>query len=632
MPLSPPLESPENARYSGDYDTSVANAIPPAALPSPLAAAKTPLPAPQPVPAQQLASPTPGLAGGSRPTPPPIQIVTHPHRRREPQSSVDSSGPSRARVGPNHTSTSGGVATGPGHHGNWRQGKPIFDWISRKLAGARRGSESGNERPQPPPPEQQQQSQQHAGSTSGRASTSNNRAQSRSRKLGYQRHERRTKHSPVESNNPNRNSVDSPYRTESLSQRSYSASHTASERRREANNPYPSLPIPLARRSYPASTLDSGSRAPSISVFTRSRTPSLASLSSHAARRPRISIADDGSTASESFRLAGRVADEDASVRPIPPSPSNGSFISRSGSAPLKRTESLPQRNLTASPPPVIDRRDTMSSSYGASYMSEGSRQESLASTKPTTVMSFESGGTPAHIAVAPPSQPNSPGGITRSTSSPTGVTAASITSQAAAASPVSPSFPQSDTRVPPHSRYHPRNNPHPSAVPRPDASIVTLASSTFAMAPSPIERSERPWDRITGPASLRIRDSASPSAYHPPSAASPTVAFADRPGSMHDGLSTTMSLSVRTRDKYARADEDASVRALRRRGSWESGESRWSWRPAVPGEVFLNRRSEIFAEEDVRGSIYSRDHRALSTWDDEEPPIRPVSVSVSVV
>lgn len=324
-----------------------------------------------------------------------------------------------------------------------------------------------------------------------------------------------------------------------------------------------------------------------------------------AARRPRISIADDGSMTSGSFKLAGRVADEDASVRPIPPSPTNVSFVS---------------------PPPVADRRDTMSSSYGASYMSGASRQGSVASTKPTTVMSFDSSATPAHIAVAAPDPTPATPGIT-SSSSPTSATGA-------ASSPVSASFPQSNT-VPVHSRYHPRNNPNPSAAPRPDASIITLASSTFA-APSPVDRtSDRPWERIPHAGSLRIRDGASPSAYHPP-ASSPTVAFAEqqqRPGSLHDGLSTTMSLSVRTRDKYARADEDASVRALRRRGSWESGESRWSWRPAAVGEVFaMNRRSELFAEDaELRTSTY-RQVLPYAAEEDNDSLHRPVSVSVSVV
>lgn len=37
-------------------------------------------------------------------------------------------------------------------------------------------------------------------------------------------------------------------------------------------------------------------------------------------------------------------------------------------------------------------------------------------------------------------------------------------------------------------------------------------------------------------------------------------------------------------RGEGGRADRDASVRAVRRKGSWESYESRWSWRGAGAG------------------------------------------------
>lgn len=147
----------------------------------------------------------------------------------------------------------------------------------------------------------------------------------------------------------------------------------------------------------------------------------------------------------------------------------------------------------------------------------------------------------------------------------------------------------------------------------------MTLASSNFGLAPSPVDRT------AARPVSLRLRDAASPSAYHAPHVTSPTVAFADRPGSMHDGVSThALSLSVRTRS-YGRADDDASMRAIRRRGSWESGESRWSWRPGpTEASMFqaLNRRSELLADgEDGfananRSSLYTRDsYRTALTW-----------------
>ncbi|GMK55430.1 hypothetical protein CspeluHIS016_0204860 [Cutaneotrichosporon spelunceum] len=500
-------------------------------------------------------------------------------------------------------------AAGPNNHNQpgWRQGKPLFEWITRKL-GARRGSEAAVERP----------------TVSHYVPKSHRRAEGR--RLHYRRADRNNL-SPGDANMNRNNSVDT-NRHDSVSVRSYSfsASQTPSERRREANNPYPSIPVPMLRRSYPASTVDSGSRPQSMSVLSRSRTPSIASLSDLATRGQRISIAES---------LAGR-ADEDASLRPIPPSPTSMSVTSRTGSAPLWQTDSAsaPRRVSTISTPPLTGRRNTNASSVGASYTSEEytqSRQNSLASTKPTTVMSFES-GSPAHIAVATPSANSSPH-AQRTMSSPT----TTGTSLAPLPSPVSTTFAPTDepgvratfappdeptVRVPVHSRYHPRNNPHPSAVPRADASIVTLASSNFGLAPSPVDRA------AARPGSLRLRDVTSPSSYHAPAhVTSPTVAFADRPGSVHDGMSThALSLSVRTRG-YGRADDDASMRAVRRRGSWESGESRWSWRPG-PAEASmihtLNRRSELLCdgEDGVvslgRSSVYTRDrdsYRTALTW-----------------
>ncbi|BEJ16054.1 hypothetical protein CspHIS471_0506590 [Cutaneotrichosporon sp. HIS471] len=516
-----------------------------------------------------------------RPNPAPIQLPSLTHRRRvDPVSSSDGAVRARMAAGPNTHNQPG-----------WRQGKPLFEWITRKL-GARRGSDAAVERPSVP----------HY------VPKSHRRAEGR--RLHYRRAERNL--SPGDAS-INRNSVDT-NRPESVSLRSYSfsASQTPSERRREANNPYPSIPVPMLRRSYPASTIDSGSRPPSLSVFSRSRTPSIASLSDLAARGPRFSITES---------LAGR-ADEDASLRPIPPSPTSVSVTSRSGSVPLWRCDSAsaPRRVRTTSPPPISGRRDTNASSVGASYTSEDytqSRQNSLASTKPTTVMSFES-GSPAHIAVAPSLSSSPP--VQRTMSSPT----TTGTSLGHLPSPISTTFVPPDelsVRVPLHSRYHPRNNPHPSAVPRADASIVTLASSTFGLAPSPADRT------AARPGSLRLRDATSPSSYHAPHVTSPTVAFADRPGSVHDGVSThALSLSVRTRG-YGRADDDASMRAVRRRGSWESGESRWSWRPGPADASMihaLNRRSELLNEgEDGitpagRSSLYARDrdsYRTALTW-----------------
>lgn len=127
-----------------------------------------------------------------------------------------------------------------------------------------------------------------------------------------------------------------------------------------------------------------------------------------------------------------------------------------------------------------------------------------------------------------------------------------------------------------------------------------------------------------------------------------------DRPGSLNDGLSThAISLSG-ARSRYGRADDDASMRAVRRRGSWESGESRWSWRPGTENvNVFsaLGRRGEYDASGDHhdgpasgnRSSVYTRDsyRTALTAWEGDDGELstlasetalsthRPVSVRV---
>lgn len=478
-------------------------------------------------------------------------------------------------------------------------GKPLLEWISRKL-GSRRASDA-QER-EAPFARRNQPVHSHTFSHTARN-------ESTSTRFWRDRNEPPAPDSALEPFAA-RVSVDAPSLADSQSMMSFGYRNPPSERRREANNPYPSLPIPLVRRSYPASTTDGDSRAPSMSILSRSRTSSLRSLSSYA-RRPPLSIADDDSTAS----LYPRNADEDASLRPLPPSPTSMSIISRAGSVPLVRSDSVPHR---PTPAPVV-RRDTRSSSVDAShsYMSDdtynlrNSREGSLASTKPTTIISLES-TTPAHIAVAPSYSSSSP--VVRPLSTSTGASGGAFGQSLP--SPVSPTFspaagPTEDFQVPKHTRHHPRNNPHPSSAPGPNASTQTLASSTFGLETT---RS------IPRPSSVRIRDS--PSAYH-----GHGRVFAERPGSMQgDAVSThAIAASVRTRANNMRADDDASMRAIRRRGSWESGESRWSWKPNAGVDTFsLLRRGNEDLDDMVstnRSSVHTRDsyRTAITTWDDVE-------------
>lgn len=163
-------------------------------------------------------------------------------------------------------------------------------------------------------------------------------------------------------------------------------------------------------------------------------------------------------------------ADEDASIRPLPP---------------------------TSPPSPTPSRSTHLTYS---SYTSDPQTARSgAASTKPTTLLSIDLGPHHAHIAQAPPSitgvwtgggtsTPNSSPQITRfpSTRSQYPSTATSITfstlpvgTRGSVGSNLTPSD-GADATVPGHSNPHPRNNPRPLSPPLDNASTLTLASSTF--------------------------------------------------------------------------------------------------------------------------------------------------------
>lgn len=99
------------------------------------------------------------------------------------------------------------------------------------------------------------------------------------------------------------------------------------------------------------------------------------------------------------------------------------------------------------------------------------------------------------------------------------------------------------------------------------------------------------------------------------------------------DAVSThAIAASVRTRGN-TRADDDASMRAVRRRGSWESGESRWSWKPGAGVDNFsLLRRGNEDLDDMMstnRSSVHTRDsyRTAITTWDDiEDEPSNPLT------
>ncbi|KAJ7276208.1 hypothetical protein B0H12DRAFT_1084152 [Mycena haematopus] len=240
-------------------------------------------------------------------------------------------------------------------------------------------------------------------------------------------------------------------------------------------------------------------------------------------------------------------ADEDASMRPFPPS-------------------------APPSPSP---------SPSSSSYVSDPRTfRSTAASTKPTTLLSIDlNGNGMAHIAQAPAAPINRLHVRSSSTNTASAVvgSGASITFSALPPSPVdatrnnpnsSPSnLPSSQTtpngnnvpsvQAPLHTTHHPRNNPRPSSPPLDNASVLTLASSAYAM---PMRAG------VNGPG----WSSAAPSALND--------------SLSHFGGSITYADAEST-SQYLLGDDDvdASVRALRprssRRGSWESEASRWSAR-----------------------------------------------------
>jgi hypothetical protein len=225
-------------------------------------------------------------------------------------------------------------------------------------------------------------------------------------------------------------------------------------------------------------------------------------------------------------------ADEDASLRPLPPSS-----------------------------PPSPSPSPSHSSS---SYLSNPRTFKSMAaSTKPTTLLSVDLAGGMAHIAQAPPT----PGTTSRIPahlwSNPTGSGAGSISFSALPPSPTSSYSPSvrldgsHPLQAPQHTTHHPRNNPRPSSPPLDNASVLTLASSAFGI----------PGARM---GLLGGTNDATSFSHFSQFGGGSRLGAEDRSSQGDD-------LDVEGGDR----DANASVRALRprssRRGSWESEASGWS-------------------------------------------------------
>ncbi|KAI9466781.1 hypothetical protein BJY52DRAFT_1201197 [Lactarius psammicola] len=225
-------------------------------------------------------------------------------------------------------------------------------------------------------------------------------------------------------------------------------------------------------------------------------------------------------------------ADEDASLRPFPP---------------------------TSSPPSPSPSRSS------SSYLSNPRTFQSMAaSTKPTTLLSVDLTGGMAHIAQAPPTPGTAsripihlwstaggsgPGSISFSALPPSPTSSYSTSLRLDAAHPV---------QAPQHTTHHPRNNPRPSSPPLDNASVLTLASSAFGI----------PGARMGVLGGTNDATSFS----HFSQFGGSRLGAEDR--SSHFILGDDLDIE-------GDRDVDASVRALRprssRRGSWESEASGWS-------------------------------------------------------
>ncbi|KAH9050038.1 hypothetical protein EDB84DRAFT_1450599 [Lactarius hengduanensis] len=224
-------------------------------------------------------------------------------------------------------------------------------------------------------------------------------------------------------------------------------------------------------------------------------------------------------------------ADEDASLRPFPPSSPPSPSPSRSSSSVLSNSRTF---------------------------------QSMAASTKPTTLLSVDLTGGMAHIAQAPPTPGTAsripihlwsttggsgPGSISFSALPPSPTSSYSTSFRPDASHPV---------QAPQHTTHHPRNNPRPSSPPLDNASVLTLASSAFGI----------PGARIGVLGGANDATSFS----HFSQFGGSRLGAEDR--SSHFILGDDLDLE-------GDRDGDASVRALRprssRRGSWESEASGWS-------------------------------------------------------
>ncbi|KAL0581967.1 hypothetical protein V5O48_000024 [Marasmius crinis-equi] len=285
----------------------------------------------------------------------------------------------------------------------------------------------------------------------------------------------------------------------------------------------------------------------------------------------------NGSLAEDSVWSPNSVqeADEDASLRPLPPS----------------------------SPPSPSPSRSS------SSYLSDPRTFKSIAaSTKPTTLLSIDlHGNGVAHIAQAPLTPTRQPHARSSSTATnPNAGAGQAPPSPQTSSRPVSLQDPLSTAttqnpnpnpnslivQAPLHTTHHPRNNPRPLSPPLDDASMLTLASSAYAI----------PGLRVAGVANWSS----------PPSAVGGGGDSVSHFGGTYADAESTSQLAIDD-ERLDDRDADASVRALRprstRRGSWESEASRWSARIQVTGPPSLGRERSLWTTNSVRTGMLSTEN-----------------------
>ncbi|WVN85306.1 uncharacterized protein L203_100451 [Cryptococcus depauperatus CBS 7841] len=519
-----------------------------------------------------------------------------------------------------HANFEGGILI---NNSKEKEKKPIFDWITRKL-NARRAtvSEGPHRAKQPRSRLASMPKARGLGLSNGNGNNANGRPDNRLPPIG---------------------------RADTFRSVSFSVSSAANtferDRRREANNPYPSLPLGPAGRHkqlMDESAIQSGTIGTSASGDGHSREGSGRIWSRRSSRSKSI----EGGEGEDSR------ADDDASLRPFPPSvrasPTQSSFRSRSASMLYPNTALQRPQTTFSTSSGTGHEEASENGSAGDDEDDEERRREGSISTKLTTCISFDSSSGVAHIAQAPlqrhsSSELSSPqheaSAVLHANAGTLTPPISPIIPDASATAPVvAPSSIRNLVQAPKHSKPHPCYNPRPSSPPERNASTLTLASSTFAIAsPGQIHR---PPSLITSPSFVAWAGPSTPSSP-------PNLVDRDReyPGSTYTSHSYThsyggghlsigapsVSLSVRgirSSGVDGRADKDASVKAVRRKGSWESYESGWSWRGAGTGPP---ASGSIMSTHQVPGATLAAEKGNLTEGKDMgKIPDKPLVIAIN--